>query len=231
VPTSRRREREKLERREAILDAAARVFSDKGLLAATMDEIAAEAELSKGALYLYFKNKDELYLAHAARTLDELGDRLHQELGRGLSGVDSLRALLLAYARFAEENPRDFANGMQWVLAGNDVDPQTPSFEAHSSCVGRILGAFIGAVARGQGDGTLRPELEPAQTGARLWCALIGALIVRNNTARMTRSLPAELPLKDTSRLVPELVEILCRGVSAAPEATAVPSRTSKRRP
>ena len=228
MPTSRRREREKRERREAILDAAARVFSDKGLLAATMDEIAAEVELSKGALYLYFKNKDELFLAHAARTLRGLGDQLEQELGQERSGIDSLRALLLTYARFAEVQPRDFANGMQWVLAGAEVDADTPSFQDHRAAVGRILGAFIAAVTRGCQDGTLRADLEPAPTAARMWCALIGALIVRNNTARMTRSLPADLPLADTSRLVPELVEILCRGVSASPGATPAPSRTSK---
>lgn len=47
-------------RRQSILDAAASVFSRKGLEAATMAEIATEAGISPGAIYRYFHNKEEL---------------------------------------------------------------------------------------------------------------------------------------------------------------------------
>jgi AcrR family transcriptional regulator len=49
-------------RRRQIMTAAARAFAQKGLEpgAATIDDIAVEAELSKGSIYSYFKNKDEL---------------------------------------------------------------------------------------------------------------------------------------------------------------------------
>ncbi len=46
------------ERREQILQAALRVFSRRGFHKARMDDIAQEANLSKGALYLYFRGKD-----------------------------------------------------------------------------------------------------------------------------------------------------------------------------
>ena len=55
-----RKEREKEHRRNTILDAAEEVFFSKGINLATMDEVAERAELSKGTLYLYFKNKEEL---------------------------------------------------------------------------------------------------------------------------------------------------------------------------
>lgn len=58
-----RKEREKEARRTQILDAAARVFSNKSYLEATLDEVAAEAELAKGTLYLYFKNKQDLFVS------------------------------------------------------------------------------------------------------------------------------------------------------------------------
>ena len=48
------------ERRDAILNAALRVFAQPGLAEATMDQIAAAADLSKAALYLYFPSKDSL---------------------------------------------------------------------------------------------------------------------------------------------------------------------------
>ena len=60
---SERKEREKEQRREDILDAAEKVFFDKGLQVATMDEIAEKAELGKSTLYLYYKSKEDLFLA------------------------------------------------------------------------------------------------------------------------------------------------------------------------
>lgn len=57
---SRRRERDKERKRQEIMAAARKVFSDRGFTKATMEEIAKEAEFSPGTLYLYFKNKDEL---------------------------------------------------------------------------------------------------------------------------------------------------------------------------
>lgn len=58
-----RRNREKENRRSQILDAAKKIFISKGLTAATMGDIAQEAELSPASIYTYFKNKEELYAA------------------------------------------------------------------------------------------------------------------------------------------------------------------------
>lgn len=67
-----RKEREKEQRKEEILDAAQRIFFEKGLLAATMDEIAEAAELSKGTLYLYYSSKEDIYLAVMMRGMKTL---------------------------------------------------------------------------------------------------------------------------------------------------------------
>jgi len=56
--------------------AAKRVFSESGFSKATMDDIAKEAELSPGTLYLYFKNKDELFSSLSIRILQYLNLRL-----------------------------------------------------------------------------------------------------------------------------------------------------------
>ena len=71
-----RKEREKERRRQQIMVAAKRVFSVKGFSKATMEDIAKEAELSPGTLYLYFKNKDELYASLSLRILQYLLTRL-----------------------------------------------------------------------------------------------------------------------------------------------------------
>ena len=67
-----RKEREKERRRQQIMVAAKRVFSEKGFNKATMEDIAHEAELSPGTLYLYFKNKEELYASLSLRILQYL---------------------------------------------------------------------------------------------------------------------------------------------------------------
>lgn len=64
-----RKERERERRRQQIMVAAKRVFAQKGFSRATMEDIAHEAELSPGTLYLYFKSKDELYVSLSIRLL------------------------------------------------------------------------------------------------------------------------------------------------------------------
>jgi AcrR family transcriptional regulator len=64
-----RKEREKERRKQQIIVAAKRVFSKKGFNKATMEDIAKESELSPGTLYLYFKNKEELYASLSLRIL------------------------------------------------------------------------------------------------------------------------------------------------------------------
>lgn len=73
-----RKQRERERRRRQIMNAARKVFSSKGFTKTTMEDIAREAELSPGTLYLYFKNKDELYASLSVEVLEHL----YQELKR-----------------------------------------------------------------------------------------------------------------------------------------------------
>jgi AcrR family transcriptional regulator len=75
-----RKERERERRRQQIMVAAKRVFSVKGFTKSTMEDIAQEAELSPGTLYLYFKNKDELYASLSLRILRYLNIRVEHVL-------------------------------------------------------------------------------------------------------------------------------------------------------
>src|SRR6185369_128133 len=62
-------------RRQSILDAAASVFSKKGMEAATMAEIATEAGISPGAIYRYFENKEELALGCMSESSNAVEDQ------------------------------------------------------------------------------------------------------------------------------------------------------------
>ncbi len=92
-----RKEREKERRRQQIIVAAKRVFSEKGFNKATMEDIAKEAELSPGTLYLYFKNKEELYASLSIRILQYLHIRVsHVNKDTTMDTDKKLKALVEA---------------------------------------------------------------------------------------------------------------------------------------
>src|SRR5262245_60503584 len=71
LPKSRepRWQRRPTHRSEEIAAAALRVFTKRGLYQTTLDDVAKEAGISKGTIYLYFKNKEELFIAAAQRVV------------------------------------------------------------------------------------------------------------------------------------------------------------------
>ncbi len=66
-----RRERERLKRRNEIIKAAKWVFSRRGFVGASLDEIAERCELAKGTLYYYFSNKEELLFSVLEETIND----------------------------------------------------------------------------------------------------------------------------------------------------------------
>jgi TetR/AcrR family transcriptional regulator, fatty acid metabolism regulator protein len=72
------------ERHQRILDAAAHVFSSKGYHGTLVDEIAAEAETSKGGVYFHFPNKQAIFLA----LLDRLADLLRERVETAVAAED-----------------------------------------------------------------------------------------------------------------------------------------------
>ena len=96
-----RREREKLAHRQEILDAATRVFANKGFFYATLDEIAQEAEFSKGALYLYFNNKEDLLYTIIKEKTSQIDELVNEILDKGKPFKEELRLFLKKLATFA----------------------------------------------------------------------------------------------------------------------------------
>ncbi len=93
-----RKEREKdlqqKMRRKQILDAAKRVFHNKGFSTTTVEDICQDAELSPAALYLYFKNKDDLYASLNLQLLEYMSEKfegLYRE--KGLNAEEKVEAL------------------------------------------------------------------------------------------------------------------------------------------
>jgi AcrR family transcriptional regulator len=101
-----RKEREKERRRQQIIVAAKAVFSEKGFSGATMEDIATEAELSPGTLYLYFKNKEELYASLSLRILQYLQIRVaHVKSQKDLNPAQKIRNMTEAMFDVYEFDP------------------------------------------------------------------------------------------------------------------------------
>jgi TetR/AcrR family transcriptional regulator len=99
-----RREREKLAKRDDILEAALEVFAEKGFAAATLDEIAEKAEFSKAALYLYFKNKEDLFLSLIDTRLQELRSAITENAAKKDDPVEKLRTAVASHFVFQDRH-------------------------------------------------------------------------------------------------------------------------------
>jgi AcrR family transcriptional regulator len=101
-----RKERERGRRRQQIMVAAKRVFSKKSFNKATMEDIAKEAELSPGTIYLYFKNKEELFASLSLRILQYMSIRLeHVHNEKDKAPKEKLKALKEALYEVYEFDP------------------------------------------------------------------------------------------------------------------------------
>lgn len=105
--TTERRQREAMRRRQAILDAARKVFRQKGYAGATVPQIAEAAELAPGTIYLYFPGKDALYAELLTEGYEILQQRLEEAAGSG-DAAQAASQLIDVFFDFAREYPEYF---------------------------------------------------------------------------------------------------------------------------
>ena len=87
----RRRENDKYQR---ILEAAIKVFAEQGFFQSTIAQIAKEAGVADGTIYLYFKNKDDILVQFFNYKAKQVFDGFREEVNRAESAVDKLRNLI-----------------------------------------------------------------------------------------------------------------------------------------
>lgn len=169
---SERKERERIRRRNDIIDAAEKVFFKNGIDSATMEQVAEEAELSKGTLYLYFKSKDDLHYAINLRAMEKLQAELKAVYNKNLKGAENLVEIGRAYIHFSIENPDYF----KAILHFESADTGCLSEE----CCEMILKDnspfvfLIEIIKQGVTDGTLRNDIPEKELAALLWTQLVG---------------------------------------------------------
>jgi AcrR family transcriptional regulator len=103
-----RRERERVEVRTAILDAARELILEQGVAAVSMRKIAERIEYSPTAIYQHFPDKESLLRAMCERDFDALADELRQRTANVTDPVERILISGEAYIRFAMAYPSHF---------------------------------------------------------------------------------------------------------------------------
>lgn len=88
-----------------ILEAAAKVFSKKGFFNARVSDIAHEADVADGTIYIYFKNKDDILISLFEVIMQRFLSVLKDELAKLSSPEEKLKRLLQLHFKMSEENP------------------------------------------------------------------------------------------------------------------------------
>lgn len=151
--TERRRQREKLARRHAILTAAERVFAEKGFERATMEDVAKAAEFSVGAIYNFFENKDALRAEVMAHVAEEFQAAFRSIAARQERPIDAIVAVVELRFRYMEEHAAFFRRVMDAKPGGR----MTPDHAIPASCHKRydaylddLAALFSKAIAAGE---------------------------------------------------------------------------------
>jgi AcrR family transcriptional regulator len=91
-------------RTSGILEAARKIFAEKGFHEATVDDIANAAGVAKGTVYLYYRSKQDVYIAALKFGISRMYSALAEEVARYSTAEEKLRALIAAKLAYFDEN-------------------------------------------------------------------------------------------------------------------------------
>ncbi len=162
-----RKEREREERRMQIISAAENLFFQFGYDQVSMDQIAREAELSKGTIFFYFKNKESLYLTILLQGIRLFHQMVDEAMGEcDGSAVKQLYTLGMAGIRFSREYPgyrsmiRQFKSGRFSHEDRGSEDSELAEIISHADA---LTGSMETIVRKGIAEGTIKSTLDPVE--------------------------------------------------------------------
>ena len=161
------REQQREAKRNAVLQAAAQLFNERGFHATSLDDIAARLNVTKPTLYYYVKNKDEILLQCVRQGLDMMLEGIEASRAAGGKAIDQLMTCMQVYARIVT---MDF--GMCLIRVGDEQLPPESRKELRR-LKSAIDQEFRRLVAEGVAEGSLQP-CDPKMTafviaGALSW--------------------------------------------------------------
>ena len=160
-------------RRAEILEAAERIFVRDGYQGATIRKIADEVGVSSTALYMHFRDKDEILMEICEGAIGALLTANTELTARPIDPVVRVRLMLDAYMRFGFENPNTY-----WLTFCAVNGEISPGKDADASELGRrCYACFKDAIAAVAAEGRLRSDVDTA--AQVLWAACHGVVSLR----------------------------------------------------
>lgn len=205
-----RRERQKAETRQAILDAARELFVADGIEATTMRAIALKIGYTPTAIYHHFRDKDALIEELCMADFSALGHAMYK-IGRIEDPVDRLRRLGLAYADFALDNPSQYRfMFMTQQRHGHHEDApySRPDEDAYEF--------LLQTVTEGILAGRYRPELaDPHEMAQMMWSGVHGIV-----SLYFTHCEDPYIQWRSPRETVRTMVDVLIRGSIREPSSS-----------
>ena len=201
---SERREQWRTLTRQAILEAVVRLISHHGIQGLTMDKVAAEAAVSKGTIYVYFKDKNQLLTAVKDFSLQPLSDQIHALLDGDLPPVKKIERLVACHLEYFDAH-REFFR----VFLLERQDDQVRVRRQKSSRFQDYVDRVAAILAEGTGKGLFK-TMAPGK---------VAAMLVETEISVSMRRILSESrdPVEEDARL---LVEVFLRGISTSPPRT-----------
>jgi len=169
-----RQDRRKLRTAAAILNAAERLFLERGYQATTVEQLAEQADVALGSLYGHFGGKEGVYAALIDRAL-ELDQRYCDEgWASGSNAVERLVGLSEGYLRFARDHPGHF-RVFRFPPAGGPSDGPAAAAQRVADRVASEVHRMAGALSEATAEGIVRP-VDPRAAAVFLWAAWDGVI-------------------------------------------------------
>jgi AcrR family transcriptional regulator len=183
-------------REQQMLDAAVQMFSVNGYHETSMDAIAAEAQISKPMLYLYYGSKEELFGACLDRELTRFIDAVRADIDPDQSPKDLLRNTIASFLHYID------ANRASWIV----MYTQATSSQAFAHTVREGRDRIVDLVARLLRAGTRNPD--PDTDFDMMAVALVGA-----GEAVATRLSTGDTDVDEAAEL---MINLFWRGLKGA---------------
>jgi len=160
------------DKRERILAAAVKVFAKHGFYATRVSDIAREAGVADGTIYLYFKNKDDVLISIFDDRIRRLIEVLQREIASCDTTEERLRRIIEIQLGLLEEE-RDLAEVVTVNLRQSSrmlKQYATPLFMEY-------LGVIASVIADGQREGSVRSDVSPRLAARSMWGGLDGIAV------------------------------------------------------
>ena len=165
--------------KQKIIYESMKLFSLKGFLNTSINDIMREAKTSKGGLYNHFKSKDEIFTAVLSEARKVWRDRSLAGLDQIEEPVEKVKKLLENYRDRYLKDTETFPGGCIFVTLSVELDDQNPLFsrELNEGFV-RLKGMIRRLLDQGKESGKLRAEVNTEAVTEMIFSGMLGASVI-----------------------------------------------------